>query len=69
VIDGTILSVSADVNLDRTRRDPAVEEDASTVASVVSYQEYIYIYIKRKRITMLHRTSKRARTNLRIYRY
>lgn len=36
-----LLSVSADVNLDRTRRDPAVE-DASTVVvvvvSVVSYQ-------------------------------
>jgi hypothetical protein len=36
VIDGAILSVSADVNLDRTRRDPTVEEDASTVVSAIS---------------------------------
>ncbi len=33
-----LLSVSADVNLDLTRRNPAAEEDASTVVSVISYQ-------------------------------
>lgn len=36
MIDGTVLSLSADVNLDRTRRDPIDDDVGSTVVSTVS---------------------------------